>query len=146
VQRRQHRPGAVGRRHPVIAYAAEDFADGTVRYDVILDNIGNRTLGELRRAATPSGTVIVNAGGSPGKLIGAVGQILRAAVISLFASQRITMVPTTWTREDLLAVSELVCSGHLRPVIDRTYPLTDAAAALRYVETGHARGEVIITV
>jgi len=130
----------------VIDYAAEDFADGTVRYDLILDNIGNRTIGELRRAATPSGTVIVNAGGSPGKLIGAVGQILRAAVISLFASQRITMVPTTWTREDLLAVSELVCSGHLRPVIDRTYPLTDAAAALRYVETGHARGKVIITV
>ena len=130
----------------VIDYAAEDFADGTVRYDLILDNIGNRTIGELRRAATPSGTVIVNAGGSPGKLIGAVGQILRAAVIGLFASQRITMVPTTWTREDLLAVSELVCSGHLRPVIDRTYPLTDAAAALRYVETGHARGKVIITV
>ena len=135
----------IGATH-VIDYASEDFADGAVRYDLILDNVGNRTVGELRRAATPTGTVIVNAGGSPGKVIGAVGGILGAAMVNLFASQRITIVPTSWSKEDLLAVRELVCSGHLRPVIDCTYPLADAAAALRYVETGHARGKVVITV
>ena len=136
---------SIGAAH-VIDYAAEDFADGTVRYDLILDNVGNRAIGELRRAATPSGTIIVNGGGSPGHIIGAVGRLLRAVIVNLFAGQRITMVPTTWSKADLLAVAELVESGQLRPVIDRTYPLAETAAAVRYVEAGHARGKVIITV
>jgi NADPH:quinone reductase-like Zn-dependent oxidoreductase len=90
--------------------------------------------------------VIVNGGGSPGHIIGAVGSILRAAVVNLFVRQQITMVPTSWNREDLLAVTELVDTGKLRPVIGRTYPLADTAAALQHVEAGHARGKVVITV
>ena len=111
-----------------------------------MDNVGNRTLRDLRRAATPTGTVIVNGGGSPGRIIGAVGSILRATIVNLFVRQRITMVPTTWSREDLLAVTELVDAGTLRPVIDHTYPMTETAAGLRHVEAGHARGKVVITV
>jgi NADPH:quinone reductase-like Zn-dependent oxidoreductase len=130
----------------VIDYTSEDFADGTTRYDVILDNVGNRSIRDLRRAATPTGIVIVNGGGSPGHIIGAVGSILRAAIVNLFVRQQITMVPTTWSRDDLLAVSELANTGTLRPVIDRTYPLADTAAGLRHVEAGHARGKVVITV
>jgi NADPH:quinone reductase-like Zn-dependent oxidoreductase len=131
----------------VLDYASEDFTDGTIRYDVILDNIGNRTIRDLRRAATPTGTIIVNGGGSPGHIIGAVGSVLRATiVVNLFVRQQITMVPTTWSRDDLLAVTEMVIAGTLRPVIDRTYPLADTAAGLQYVEAGHARGKVIITV
>ena len=136
---------SLGASH-VVDYATEDFTDGPVRYDVILDNVGNRKIRDLRRAATPTGIVIVNGGGSPGRIIGAVGSILRATIVNLFVRQQITMVPTTWNREDLLAVSELVDIGTLRPVIDRTYPLAEAAAGLQHVEAGHARGKVVITV
>jgi NADPH:quinone reductase-like Zn-dependent oxidoreductase len=136
---------SIGATH-VVDHASEDFADGTIQYDVILDNIGNRTIRDLRRAATPTGIVIVNSGGSPGHIIGAIGSILRAAIVNLFVRQQITMIPTTWSRDDLLAVTELVDTGTLRPVIDRTYPLADTAAGLQYVEAGHARGKVVITV
>jgi len=137
---------SIGATH-VVDYASADFADGTIRYDVILDNVGNRTIRDLRRATTPTGIVIVNGGGSPGHLIGAVGSTLRAAiVINLFVGQQITMVPTAWSQDDLLAVTELVDTGTLRPVIDRTYPLADTAAGLQHIEAGHARGKVVITV
>ena len=136
---------SIGAAH-VVDYAAEDFADGPARYDLIMDNVGNRSIRDLRRALTRTGMVIMNGGGSPGRVIGAVGSILRAAVVNLFVRQTITMVPTKWSRDDLLAVSELVDAGTLAPVIDRTYPLVDTAAALRYVEAGHAGGKVVITV
>jgi NADPH:quinone reductase-like Zn-dependent oxidoreductase len=135
---------SIGAAH-VVAYESADFAEGSVRYDVILDNVGNRSIRDLRRAVTPTGVVIVNGGGSPGHVIGAVGSILGAAVVNLFVRQRISMVPTTWSRDDLLAVAELVEAGSLRSVIDRTYPLVDTAAGLGYVEAGHARGKVVIT-
>jgi NADPH:quinone reductase-like Zn-dependent oxidoreductase len=134
---------SIGAAH-VIDYAVEDFADGSVRYDVILDNVGNRTLRDLRRAVTPTGTVVVNGGGSPGHVIGAIGAVLRAAVVNLFVRQRITMVPTAWSGDDLRAVAELVEAGTLRSVIDRKYPLVDTAAALGYVEGGHAHGKVVV--
>jgi NADPH:quinone reductase-like Zn-dependent oxidoreductase len=136
---------SIGATH-VLDYAAEDFAAGPGRYDVILDNIGNRTIRDLRRAATPAGTIIVTGGGSPGHIIGAVGSILRAAIVNLFVHQRITMVPTTWSRDDLLALTELVEAGTLRPIIDRSYPLADTPAGLQHVEAGHASGKVVITV
>jgi NADPH:quinone reductase-like Zn-dependent oxidoreductase len=130
----------------VIDYTSEDFADGTTRYDVILDNVGNRSIRDLRRAATPTGIVIVIGGGSPGHIIGAPGSILHAAIVNLFVRQQITMVPTTWSRDDLLAVTELADTGTLRPVIDRTYPLADTATGLQHVEAEHTRGKVVITV
>ena len=136
---------SIGATH-VVDYASEDFADGPGGYDVILDNVGNRTIRDLRRATTPAGIVVVNGGGSPGHIIGAVGSILRATILNLFVRERITMVPTTWTREDLLAVTELIANGTLHPVIDCTYPLADSAAALQHVEQGHARGKIVITV
>lgn len=136
---------SIGAAH-IVDYAAEDFADGPVRYDLILDNVGNRSIRDLRRAVTPSGMVIVNGGGAPGHNIGAVGSILLAVAVNLFVCQQITMIPTTWSRDDLLAVAELVDAGTIRPVIDRTYPLVDTAAALQYVEAGHSGGKVVITV
>jgi NADPH:quinone reductase-like Zn-dependent oxidoreductase len=130
----------------VVDYASADFADGSAAYDVILDNVGNRTIGDLRQAATGTGIILLNGGGSPGRVIGAVGSVLRAAVVNIFVRQQITFVPTAWSRDDMVDVAGLVTAGTLRPVIDRTYPLVDTAAALRFVEAGHARGKVVISV
>ncbi len=136
---------SIGATH-VIDYESADFTVGPVRYDMILDNVGNRTIRDLRRAATPTGLVIMNGGGSPGRVIGAVGSVLRAAVVNLFVRQQITFLPTTQNRDDLIAVAELVEAGTLRPVIDRTYPLVDTPTGLRDVEAGHVHGKVVITV
>ena len=136
---------SIGAAH-VIDYAAADFADGTTQYDLVLDNVGNRSLSDLRRAVTPTGMVLLNGGGSPGRIIGAVGSLLSAAAVNLFVRQKIAFVPTRETRDDLLAVADMAEAGALRPVIDRTFPLADTAAALRYVEAGHTSGKVVITV
>ena len=134
----------------VVDYAREDFTDGRVRYDVILDNVGNRPLGRLRRALTPTGTLMANAGGSPGRVFGAVGATLRVIATDVVGRQRLRpilpAVPAGQLQEELLAVAALVEAGTLTPVIDRTYPLAEAAEGLRHVETGHVAGKVVITV
>jgi NADPH:quinone reductase-like Zn-dependent oxidoreductase len=130
----------------VVDYTQADFTDATAHFDMILDNVGNRSLGLLRRALTPSGTLVLNGGGSPGAVVGALGSVLRAAVVDRFVAQRICFLPATWSRDDLLAVSRFIEDGRLTPVIDRTYALVDVADGLRYVEQGHARGKVVVTV
>ena len=95
---------------------------------MILDNIGNRKIGDLRRAVTHNGLILLNGGGSPGHLIGAVGGILRAAVVNMFVRQQITFVPTAQSPQDMIDIAELVEAGTLQPVIDRTYPLAETAA------------------
>ena len=136
---------SIGADH-VIDYTTEDFTDGRVRYDVILDNVGNRPLGRLRQALTPTGTLVLNAGGSPGRVFGAVGSVLRAVVVNGLVRQRLRPLMAKQKREDLLTLTGLIEDGTLTPVLDRSYPLADAAEALRHVEHGHARGKVIITV
>jgi NADPH:quinone reductase-like Zn-dependent oxidoreductase len=136
---------SLGAAH-VVDHTAEDFADGRRRYDVILDNVGNRSLADLRRALTPSGTLVLNGGGSPGRVVGAVGAIARAVVVDRFVAQRIRPLLDTWDRRHLLALTELVAAGELTPVVDRTYPLTDVADGLRHIESGHARAKSVVTV
>ncbi len=143
--RNVHMVRGIGAAH-VIDYALDDFADGSTRYDLILDNVGNRSLPDLRRAVTPRGTVLLNGGGSPGRILGAVGSLLSAAAVNVLVRQRIAFVPTKETRADLLDVTAMVERGTVRPMIDRTYPLTDVAAAVAYVEAGHTSGKVAITV
>jgi NADPH:quinone reductase-like Zn-dependent oxidoreductase len=130
----------------VLDYTADDFTSTGDRYDVILDNVGNQPLRRLRRALRPTGTLALNAGGSPGHLFGALGAIMRAVVVNGFVRQRIRPVPTNQNREDLLALTGLVEHGKVTPVLGRVYPLADTAEGLRYVEQGHARGKVIIAV
>ena len=131
----------------VVDYTKEDFTDGRVRYDVIQDNVGNQPLTRLRRALTPTGTLVINAGGPPsGQVFGPIGGILRVVAMNTVVRQRLRPLPDTWTREHLLAVVELVEAGQVTPVVGRTFPLADTAAGLRYLEQGHARGKVVVTV
>lgn len=139
---------SLGATH-VVDHTKEDFTDGRGRYDVILDNVGNHPLSRLRRVLTPTGTLVANGGGSPGHAFGAVGSLLQVAAVGLFARQRLRpilpAVPAGRTHEDLLAVTALIDAGRLAPVVDRTYPLADAAEGVRHVEQGHARGKTVVT-
>jgi NADPH:quinone reductase-like Zn-dependent oxidoreductase len=130
----------------VIDYTTTDFTTRRAYYDVILDNVGNHQLHRLRHALAPTGTLAFNAGGSPGKIVGAVGRFAVLVIVNGVVRQRLRPVPTNTNRDDLLAVRGLVDDGTLRPVISRTYPLRETAAGLRHVEQGHARGKVVITV
>jgi NADPH:quinone reductase-like Zn-dependent oxidoreductase len=133
----------------VVDYTREDFTDGRVHYDMILDNVSNRPLRRLRRALTPEGTLVANGGGSPGSVFGAVGSMLRLIAVNAFVGQQLRLilpgVPAGPIHEDLLAVTALIEAGKLTPVVDRTYPLADVAEAVRYVEQGHARGKTVVT-
>ncbi len=130
----------------VIDYTQEDFASGGRRYDLILDNVGNRTLSELRRALTPRGTLIPNSNKGDGRWVG--GYLRRAGqalATSPFVSQRLRPFAATDRRDDLVALGELIEAGRVSPVIDRVYPLSEAVAAMRHYGEGHARGKVVIT-
>jgi len=137
---------SLGAAH-VVDYTKDDFTDGRVRYDVVQDNVGNQPLRRLRRALTPTGTLVSNAGGSPdGRVLGPIGAILRLVAVNGFVRQRLRPLPDKWTRAHLLAVTELVEAGRLTPVVGSTYPLTDTAAGMHHLERGHARGKVVVTV
>ncbi|MET0801762.1 MAG: NAD(P)-dependent alcohol dehydrogenase [Actinomycetota bacterium] len=131
----------------VIDYTREDFADGSRRWDVIIDTAGRRPLSQLRRALTAKGTLVIVGGDGGGRWTGGFFRgMLRAPVVSLFVGQRLRGLATKVKQEDLLAVKELVEAGTVTPVIDRTYPLIEAPDAIRYLEQGHAAGKVVITV
>ena len=136
---------SIGAAH-VIDYTTENFTAGRVRYGVILDNVGNRPLSQLRRALTPTGILVLNGGGSPGHVLGPVGSILRAMVVNRPVRERLRLLPHEQKREQLLTLTGLIEAGKLIPVLDRTYPLADTADGLRRVEQGHVRGKVVITV
>ena len=137
---------SIGADH-VIDYTREDFADGSRRFDVILDTAGNRSLSVLRRALAPKGTLVLIGGEGGGRWLGGFDrQTIRAPLMSLFVSQRLRMIVSKEGREDLQALSELIEDGKVTPVIDRTYPLIEAPDAIRYLAEGHARGKVVITV
>ncbi|MGN6792157.1 MAG: NAD(P)-dependent alcohol dehydrogenase [Streptosporangiaceae bacterium] len=136
---------SLGASH-VIDYTTDDFTSERARYDVILDNVGNRPLSDLRKALTPAGTLMLNAGGEPGHAIGPIGSMLRAAMVDRFVRQRLRFVPTKVDRAELASVTELIEDGKLRSVIDRTFPLANTADGLRFVEAGHVHGKVVITV
>jgi NADPH:quinone reductase-like Zn-dependent oxidoreductase len=131
----------------VIDYTREDFADGTRRWDVIVDTAGRRSLSVLRRALTPRGTLAIVGGEGGGPWTGGFfRQTLRAPLVSLFTGQRLRPVISKEKLEDLQALAELVEAGSVTPVIDRTYPLIEAPDAIRYLAEGHVGGKVVITV
>jgi NADPH:quinone reductase-like Zn-dependent oxidoreductase len=138
---------SVGADH-VVDYTREDFARGTDRYDVVFDLVGNRSLAQCRRVLRPGGVVVLSGGGvyTGGSLLGPLRPILTAMVASRFARDRIVVLTAIPNRANLAALRELAESGRLTPVIDRTYPLAEVPAAIRYLEHEHARAKVVITI
>jgi NADPH:quinone reductase-like Zn-dependent oxidoreductase len=129
----------------VIDYTREDFTKTKERYDVVFDNAGNRSLRRLRRVLTPSGTLVF-VGGPHFRFFAPLLRIVRGIVVSRISKQRLLPFLATHSKDDLLVLKELVESGKVMPVIDRTYPLSQVPEAIAYVEKGHARGKVVITV
>ena len=136
---------ALGADH-VIDYTREDFTKGSQSYDLIFDNVGNRGVSELRRVTAPKGAVVMVGGSGGGKLLGPLGDLASAAMYSAFVSQKFTFLLAQLNQKDLEALRELMQAGKVTPVIDRSYPLAETAAAIAYLEEGHARGKVIIAV
>jgi NADPH:quinone reductase-like Zn-dependent oxidoreductase len=136
---------SIGADH-VIDYTQGDFAEGDQRYDVILDIGGNSTLTRLRRALAQRGTLVIVGGEGGGRWLGGTDRQLRAMMLSPFVSQKLGTFVNKENYEDLIVLKELIESGKITPVIDRIYPLSEVPEAMRYLEAGHARGKVVITV
>jgi len=130
---------SIGADH-VIDYTQEDFTQSGQSYDLILDNVANRSFSDCRRALTPRGTLIPNSGHA------GMGYIVKAFVRSAFVLQQGRPFISTPNTEDLVVLKELIETGKVTPVIDRTYRLSETPEALGYVGEGHARGKVVITI
>jgi len=130
----------------VIDYTREDFADGRSHYDAILDIGGNRRLSDLRRALTAHGTLVIVGGETGGRWLGGFDRSLRAVLLSPLVSQDLGMLASVENSDDFAALAELIELGHVTPVVDRAYSLSEVPAAIDYVRAGHARGKVVITV
>jgi NADPH:quinone reductase-like Zn-dependent oxidoreductase len=135
---------SIGAYH-VIDYTKEDYTRGGQRYDLVFQLGGTTSPNALRRVATPNGRLVLSSGDSPGRVIGPVGRLFKAALLSPFVSQGIPQFVAKPSRDDLQFLRQLIEAGKVMPVIDRTYPLSESAEAIRYVETGHARGKVVIS-
>jgi NADPH:quinone reductase-like Zn-dependent oxidoreductase len=132
----------------VVDYTREDFSRNGKRYDVVLDLVANRSLADLRRVLTPTGTLVLSGGGvSDGvSLFGPMGLGIKAQLVSRFVAHRLRQLIPAENSENLATLRELAESGQLTPVIDRTYPLAAVPDAIRYMEVEHARAKVVITV
>jgi NADPH:quinone reductase-like Zn-dependent oxidoreductase len=130
----------------VVDYTKEDVTDGTRQWDVIVDTGGRRSLSQLRRALTPSGTLVIVGGEGGGRWMGGFLRNLRAPLVSRLVGQRLRMLVSKERQEDLQALRELLEAGKLTPRIGRSYPLSEAAEAMRALEAGNTRGKIVITV
>jgi len=136
---------SIGADH-VVDYTREDFTRAERRYDLLIDIAGNRSLAETRRVLAPKGALVVVGGPNKGRWIGPFGRTIRMLLQSPAVSQRMVSFLAHQNRDDLAVLRELLDAGKVTPVIDRAYRLNQVAEAVRYLETGHARGKVVITV
>jgi NADPH:quinone reductase-like Zn-dependent oxidoreductase len=135
----------IGADH-VLDYAATDITETGERYDVILDIGGNRPLRTLRRALTPRGTLVITGGETGGRWLGGTDRQIRAMLLSPFVRQRLGTFISTPNAADLAGLRVMLEAGAVVPVIDRSMPLVEAAAAIRHLQAGGARGKVVLTV
>ena len=129
----------------ILDYTREDFTEGGQRYDLILDCVGNHSLSACRRLLNPQGIYII-VGAPDGRWISPLPRVLQALVMSRLGSQSLVMLIAKRSQEDLIILRDLMAAGKVIPVIDRGYKLEEVPEAIRYLEAGHARGKVIITV
>lgn len=130
----------------VLDYTREDYADGSRRFDVVVDTAGNAPLARLRRALTPRGTLVLVGGEGGGRWLGGTDRVLRAMLLSPFVRQRLCGLFSAERVEDLESLKELIEAGSVTPVVDRTYRLGELPEAIRYLRESGARGKVVITV
>jgi NADPH:quinone reductase-like Zn-dependent oxidoreductase len=132
----------------VVDYTREDFTRAGQRYDVVFDLVGNRSLADLRRALTPTGTLVLSGGGvsEGGSLVGPIGLVVKGRLLARFVRHRVTTLDAVPSGANLATLRELAEAGTLTPVIDRSHPLSETAEAIRYVEEEHARAKVVLTV
>ncbi|WP_221360942.1 NAD(P)-dependent alcohol dehydrogenase [Streptomyces beigongshangae] len=130
----------------VIDHTRGEITDGGHRYDVVVDNAGQRPLSVLRRALAPRGTLVIVGGEGGTALLGGLSRGLRAVLLSPFTGQTLRNLVSVARREDLLTLKGLVESGKLTVPVDRAYPLARTAEAVRHLEEGHPRGKIVITV
>jgi NADPH:quinone reductase-like Zn-dependent oxidoreductase len=135
---------SIGADH-VVDYTREDFTRSGKRYDLILDIAGRPSLLACRRSLEPGGRLVL-AGGEGGRVLGPLPRMVRALVLGLLGSRTVRAFEAKETREDTLALAEMLAAGDLAPVIDRTYDLAAAPEAVRYLEEGHTQGKVVITI
>jgi NADPH:quinone reductase-like Zn-dependent oxidoreductase len=136
---------SIGADH-VIDYTREDFSRMGTRYDVILDIAGNRPISDLRRALNPNGILVITGGEGGDRWIGGVDRQLRALALSPFVGHRLRSFIAEESSEHIRDVTTLIEAGKVMPIVDRTFPLSEAADAMRYLTDGHVRGKVVITV
>jgi NADPH:quinone reductase-like Zn-dependent oxidoreductase len=129
----------------VVDYTKEDFSRAAERYNLILDLVGNHGLLSVRRALTRDGKYVM-IGGPAGRWIAPLDTVIRAFILSRFVKQEMGFMMSKVNRDDLMFLRELMETGKLTPVIDKTYPLSETRDAVAYQETGRARGKVVITV
>ena len=130
----------------VVDYTQEDFTRSGLRYDLILQLAGMRSPSALRSALSPRGRLVLSSGDSNGRWIGPMGRSIEAAVLSPFVSQTLVSLDMKRSSKDLRYLAELIEAGKVTPVIDRIHSLDEVPEALRYLEKGHARGKVVITI
>ena len=130
-----------------VDYTRTDYTEGPQRYDLIVDLVGNRSVRENRRVLKPNGVYLGIGGGGPeeGGLLGPMVGAIKLLVVSHFVSQKLEFFIADLNKDDLAIMADLMQSGKVTPVIDRSYKLSETVAAVRYIEQGHARGKVIIT-
>jgi NADPH:quinone reductase-like Zn-dependent oxidoreductase len=135
----------LGAEH-IIDYTQEDFTHSGHKYDLIFQLAGTLSPSECRSALTSDGTLVLSSGESEGRWIGPVDRVIKALVLSPFVSQKMASFTVKPNREDLQLLKQFIEDGTLTPVIDRTYPLAQVPEAIGYLEEGHARGKVVISV
>lgn len=137
---------SIGADH-VIDYTRKEVIQSGQRYDLVLDNVGNHRLSQWRRVMSPKGVFVAAAGREPmTNWLGPLTHWMRILSASLVGSQKMVAFNAKPNNEDMQLLRDLIEAGKVTPVIDRTYPLSDTPEAIRYLESGHARGKVIITV
>lgn len=130
----------------VIDYTREDFTKSGQHYDLIFDCVGNHSLSSCKRVLNPKGILILVGAPSDVRVMGLLARLSGAFLVSRFASQKIIPILARSNKNDLTTLGELIASGKITPVIDRRYKLSEVPEALHYLEEGHARGKVVITV